>query len=124
MMIGAGAARGAVADTLSELIASFDGERQALGVPSISVALVEDGRISLAQRGVESASTGAPVGPRTRYQAASMSKTVAAITAPSLSIACWMRWRAITSGRPARRGRNREKTTASDEGVKACLPPR
>ena len=85
-MIGAGAARGAETNDLRELVASFDGERMALGVPSISVALVEDGRISLVQRGVKSTSSGVPVGPETRYQAASMSKTVAAITALSLSI--------------------------------------
>jgi CubicO group peptidase (beta-lactamase class C family) len=87
MVIGAGAARGAEADALGDIVASFDGERTTLGVPSISVALVEDGRVSLVQRGVKRASTGAPVGPETRYQAASMSKTVAAITALSLSIA-------------------------------------
>src|SRR6185437_5758972 len=85
IMIGAGAARGAETNDLGELVASLDGERTALGVPSISVALVEEGRISLVQRGVKSASSGAPVGPQTRYQAASMSKTVAAITALSLS---------------------------------------
>ena len=86
MMIGVGAARGAETDALGELVASFDAQRQALGVPSISVALVEKGRVSLVQRGVRSASTGVPVGPATRYQAASMSKTVAAITALALSI--------------------------------------
>lgn len=86
-MIGAGTARGGETNDLGELVASFDRERMALGVPSISVALVEDGRISLVQRGVKSASSGAPVGPETRYQAASMSKTVAAITALSLSLA-------------------------------------
>jgi CubicO group peptidase (beta-lactamase class C family) len=86
MVIGAGTACGAEADPLNQLVASFDGERKTLGVPSISVALVEHGRISPVQRGVKSASTGAPVGPETRYQAASMSKTVAALTALSLSM--------------------------------------
>jgi CubicO group peptidase (beta-lactamase class C family) len=87
IVIGAGAARGAETEALGELVASFDAQRQVLGVPSISVALVEDGRINLVQRGVKSASIWAPVGPGTHYQAASMSKTVAAITALSLSTA-------------------------------------
>jgi CubicO group peptidase (beta-lactamase class C family) len=87
MVIGEGTAHGAKADALGDIVAAFDGQRAALGVLSISVALVEGGRINLVQRGVKRASTGAPVGPDTRYQAASMSKTVAAITALSLSIA-------------------------------------
>ena len=60
MMIGAGGARGAEADVLGELVAAFDGERAALGVPSISVALVEDDRVNLVPRGVKSASARAP----------------------------------------------------------------
>ena len=80
------AARGVEADALGDIVASFDGERKSRGVPSISVALVENGRISLAQRGVRSASRGEAVGPETRYQAASMSKTVAALTALKLSV--------------------------------------
>lgn len=80
------AARGAEADTLGDIVASFDGERKKRGVPSISVALVEGGGLTLAQRGVRSAARGEAVGPETRYQAASMSKTIAALTALKLAL--------------------------------------
>jgi CubicO group peptidase (beta-lactamase class C family) len=78
---GFSAVRGTEADALSKLVASFDGERKDHGVPSISIALVEGGMVSLAQRGVCSVASGEEVGPETRYQAASMSKTIAGLTA-------------------------------------------
>jgi len=83
---GVSAARGAEAEPLGDIIAAFDGERKNRGVPSISVALVEGGRVTLAQRGVRGAARGEVVGPGTRYQAASMSKTIAALTALKLAI--------------------------------------
>jgi CubicO group peptidase (beta-lactamase class C family) len=82
---GASTACAAEAGTLADIVASFDGERRRRGVPSISAALVEGGRISLQQRGLRSASHGDRVGPQTLYQAASISKTVAALTALALS---------------------------------------
>jgi len=60
------AARGAEADALGDIVASFDSERKKHGVPSISIALVEGGRLTLAQRGVRSAARGEAVGPETR----------------------------------------------------------
>jgi hypothetical protein len=44
---GVSAARGVEADALDGIIAAFDEERKNRFVPSISVALVEGGRISL-----------------------------------------------------------------------------
>jgi CubicO group peptidase (beta-lactamase class C family) len=80
------ATRGAEADALGDIVASFDAERKRRGVPSVSVALVEGGGVTLAQRGMRSAARGDVVGPETRYQAASMSKTIAAVTALKLAI--------------------------------------
>jgi CubicO group peptidase (beta-lactamase class C family) len=77
---------GAEARTLDDIVAGFGDERQRRGVPSISVALVEDGRVSLVQRGFCSASRRDSAGPETLYQAASISKTVAGLTALALSI--------------------------------------
>ncbi len=85
-LAGVSAVHGAEADSLGDVVASFDGERKNRGIPSVSVALVEDGRVSLCQRGVRSVSSGGVVGASTRYQAASMSKTIAALTALKLSI--------------------------------------
>jgi CubicO group peptidase (beta-lactamase class C family) len=85
-LVGVPAARGAEGDALGDIVASFDAELKKRGVPSISVALVEGGRITLAQRGVRSAARSEPVGPETRYQAASMSKTIAALTALKLAV--------------------------------------
>jgi CubicO group peptidase (beta-lactamase class C family) len=85
-LAGVPAARGAEGDALGDIVASFDAELKKRGVPSISVALVEGGRLTLAQRGVRSAARGEAVGPETRYQAASMSKTIAALTALKLAV--------------------------------------
>jgi CubicO group peptidase (beta-lactamase class C family) len=85
-LAGVSAVRGAEADTLGDIVASFDRERKDRRIPSISVALVEGGHISLCQRGMRSVSGGQSVGPETRYQAASISKTFAAVTALCLSI--------------------------------------
>ncbi len=52
--------KAAAADALDNIVASFDSQRIALGVPSISVALVEDDRVNLVPRGVKSASARAP----------------------------------------------------------------
>ncbi|MGY8668514.1 serine hydrolase domain-containing protein [Bradyrhizobium sp. UFLA05-109] len=71
---------------MGDILSSFDGELKRRGVPSISLALVEDGGISLIQRGLRRISSGEAVDSRTRYQAASMSKTIAALTALVLSI--------------------------------------
>jgi CubicO group peptidase (beta-lactamase class C family) len=76
---------GAEARSLGDIVASFDRERAQRHVPSISVALVEGGRISLVQRGFRSAARGERVGPATPYQAASISKTIAAMTAIALA---------------------------------------
>jgi hypothetical protein len=46
----ASAAHGAEADTLNDIVAWFDEERKNRLVPSISVALVEAGRVNLCQR--------------------------------------------------------------------------
>jgi CubicO group peptidase (beta-lactamase class C family) len=83
--VGVARARGTEAETLDGIVASFDAMRGDHGVPSISVALVEGGHVTLAQRGVRSVASGEAVGPETRYQAASMSKTIAALTALRLS---------------------------------------
>ena len=84
--LGAGSqALGADAKSLGDIVASFDRERERRRVPSISAALVEGGRVSLVQRGFRSAARGEPVGPATPYQAASISKTVAAMTAIALA---------------------------------------
>jgi CubicO group peptidase (beta-lactamase class C family) len=64
----------------------FDEERTNQRIPSISVALLEGGRVSFCERGQRSMSSGEAVGPGTRYQAASISKTIAALAAPSLAI--------------------------------------
>ncbi|GLR83984.1 hypothetical protein GCM10007857_06940 [Bradyrhizobium iriomotense] len=77
--------QGAESGALSDIVAAFDRERERRNVPSISVALIEEGRVSLCQRGLRSVSRSDAVGPETRYQAASISKTVAAITAIALS---------------------------------------
>jgi len=79
--VGVARARGAEAEALEGIVASFDAMRRDHGVPSISVALVEGGHVTLAQRGVRSVTSGDAVGQQTRYQAASMSKTIAALTA-------------------------------------------
>jgi CubicO group peptidase (beta-lactamase class C family) len=84
--MGAGRARGTEAVSLDDIVASFDAMRKSHGVPSISVALMEGGGVTLAQRGVRSVASGEAVGPETRYQAASMSKTIAALTALKLSL--------------------------------------
>jgi len=76
---------GSEAGALADMAGSFDSERKRLGVPSLSVALVEEGRLTLHQRGLRDASRGDDVGPDTLYQAASISKTVAAITALALA---------------------------------------
>ncbi len=78
-------ALGAEAKSLADIVASFDRERERRQVPSISVALVEGGRVSLAQRGYRSAARGERVGPTTAYQAASISKMVAGMTAIALA---------------------------------------
>jgi CubicO group peptidase (beta-lactamase class C family) len=82
---GVAASYGAEAKSLDDIVASFDRERQRRGVPSISVALVEDSRVSLCQRGSRSTSRNDAVDAATPYQAASISKTVAALTALALS---------------------------------------
>jgi CubicO group peptidase (beta-lactamase class C family) len=82
---GVARARGAETDALDGIVASFDAMCKSHGVPSISVALVEGGHVALAQRGVRSVASGEAVGPQTRYQAASMSKTIAALTALRLA---------------------------------------
>lgn len=52
------------------------------GVPGVSVAVVDDGRLAWAKAyGVTDAATGAPVTPETLFQAASISKPVAALAA-------------------------------------------
>jgi len=78
-------ALGAEAKSLADIVASFDRERERRNVPSISVALVEAGRVSLVQHGYRSAAHGERAGPKTPYQAASISKTVAAVTAIALA---------------------------------------
>lgn len=78
---------GAEAKSLGDIVASFDREREQRHVPSISVALVEGGRVSLVQRGDRDAAQGEPAGPATLYQAASISKMVAAMTAIALASA-------------------------------------
>jgi CubicO group peptidase (beta-lactamase class C family) len=84
--MGAGHARGTEAVSLDDIVASFDAMCKSHGVPSISVALIEGGVVTLAQHGVRSVVSGEAVGPETRYQAASMSKTIAALTALKLSL--------------------------------------
>jgi CubicO group peptidase (beta-lactamase class C family) len=84
-LVGVAGSRGTEAEALDGIVASFDAMRRDRGVPSIIVALVEGGHVTLAQRGVRSAASGEAVGPQTRYQAASMSKTIAALTALRLS---------------------------------------
>jgi len=82
---GAAASYGAEAKAVDDIVASFDSERQRRGVPSISVALVEDARVILCQRGLRSTSRDAAVDAETPYQAASISKTIGALTALALS---------------------------------------
>ena len=80
-LAGCPAARGAEADTLGDIVASFDAERK---TPRRSLDQRRAGRRrprQLAQRGLRIAARGETVGPATRYQAASMSKTIAAVTA-------------------------------------------
>jgi CubicO group peptidase (beta-lactamase class C family) len=67
---------GRKASQLSDLDAAFDNERKRLGVPSVGVASVEDGRVRLHQRGLRDD----VVAMDTPYQAAFISKTVAALT--------------------------------------------
>ena len=76
---------GAEAKPLDDIVASFDRERERRRVPSISVALVESGSVSLVARGYRDASRIERVRPDTPYQAASISKTVAAMTAIALA---------------------------------------
>lgn len=78
-------AHGADEKPLSDIVASFDREREQRHVPSISVALVEDGRVSLIARGFRNAARNEPASSATPYQAASISKTVAAMTAIALA---------------------------------------
>jgi CubicO group peptidase (beta-lactamase class C family) len=68
-----------------DVVAAFDQERQRRGVPSISVALVEEGRILLHARGFADAQRGKAASTATVYQAASISKTIGALTALSLA---------------------------------------
>jgi CubicO group peptidase (beta-lactamase class C family) len=77
---GQGQAFGAEAKSLADIVASFDRERERRHVSSISVALVEAGRISLLARGTRNAARGEHAGAATRYQAASISKTIAAMS--------------------------------------------
>lgn len=84
-LLAAGRALGAEARPLGDIVASFDAERERRHVPSISVALVEAGRVSLAARGYRDAARHKPAGTETPYQAASISKTVAAMTAIALA---------------------------------------
>ena len=67
---------GRKASRLSEMVAAFDDERKRLGMPSVGVALVEDGRVRLHQRGLRDD----VVAMDTPYQAAFISKAVAALT--------------------------------------------
>lgn len=78
-------AHGAEEKPLADIVASFDREREQRQVPSISVALVEDGRVSLVARGYRNAARAESASPTTPYQAASISKTVAAMTAIALA---------------------------------------
>jgi CubicO group peptidase (beta-lactamase class C family) len=84
-LLGASRTRGVEAEPLDDIVTSFDALRKSHGVPSISVAVVEGAHVTLAQRGVHSVASGEAIGPDTRYQAASMSKTIAAVTALKLS---------------------------------------
>lgn len=84
-LVAGSQAFGAEAKLLADIVAGFDRERDRRHVPSISVALVEGGRVSLVQRGHRGATQAAPVGPDTPYQAASISKTVAAMAAIALA---------------------------------------
>jgi CubicO group peptidase (beta-lactamase class C family) len=68
-----------------DVVAAFDQERQRRGVPSISVALVEEGRILLHARGFADAQRAIAASTATVYQAASISKTIGALTALSLA---------------------------------------
>lgn len=64
--------------TLQERMAEY-------GVPGVSVALLDGGEVVWAQGwGVADTETGRPVGPTTLFQAASISKPVAALTAMTL----------------------------------------
>lgn len=83
-LAGGSPGHGAEDKRLADIVASFDREREQRHVPSISVALVEDGRVSLVARGFRNA-RGKRAGPATPYQAASISKTVAAMTAIALA---------------------------------------
>jgi CubicO group peptidase (beta-lactamase class C family) len=78
-------ALGAEAKSLADIVASFDRERERRHVPSISVALVEAGGVSLLARGYRNAVRGQHARSDTPYQAASISKTVAAMTAIALT---------------------------------------
>src|SRR5262245_21880071 len=84
-LAGGSHAHGAEEKPLADIVASFDREREQRHVPSISVALVEEGRVSLLARGYRNAARGQPASPATPYQAASISKTVAAMTAIALA---------------------------------------
>jgi hypothetical protein len=56
--LAGGHAFGAEAKSLADIVASFDRERERRHVPSISVALVEAGRVSLVVRGHRNAARG------------------------------------------------------------------
>lgn len=70
---------------LREVVAQFDAARARRGVPSVSVALVEGGRIHVQARGLADAARGTPATPATLYQAASISKTIGGLTALALA---------------------------------------
>lgn len=78
-------AHGAEEKPLADIVAAFDRDREQRHVPSISVALVEQGRVSLVARGYRNMARGDPASPATPYQAASISKTVAAMAAIALA---------------------------------------
>lgn len=63
-------------------LVSLEDRMRVLNVPGVSVAVVNDGRIEWARAwGVADAASGRPVGPNTLFQAASISKPVAALAA-------------------------------------------
>lgn len=70
---------------LREVVAGFDAERARRGVPSVSVALVDGGRIHVQARGLADAARGTAATPATLYQAASISKTIGGLTALALA---------------------------------------
>jgi len=63
-------------------LVSLEDRMRVLNVPGVSVAVVNDSRIEWARAwGVADAASGRPVGPNTMFQAASISKPVAALAA-------------------------------------------